>query len=98
MTFAGNDFTDSTDGATGILFDSVTGPTSIRIEDNFINFANTGALVDRGIYFSTVNYDSNNVVRLHGAFNNVIRGTTTPFYVPFGSTTGSIIVNGNRVP
>lgn len=98
ITIVGNDILDSTDGATGMLFDSVSGPTSIRIEDNFINLANSGALVDRGIYFTTVNSDTNNVVRLSGSFDNVIRGATTPFYVPFGTTTGSIIVNGNRVP
>lgn len=90
----GNKFTDTTDGATGMLFDSVTGPGAITINSNTISLANTGGLLDRGIIFSSVPTS----FQLHGTVSNTVTGADTPFFVPAGSTTGSIIVNGAAVP
>lgn len=94
VTIAKNNILDSTDGATGILFDTITGPGSVRIEDNLMDFGSSGGLLDRGIIFTSVT----NTIQLSGDFDNRILGADTPFFVPFGTTTGSIFVNGVRQP
>jgi hypothetical protein len=94
VSIANNKFTDATDGATGLLFDSVTGPGVIAINNNSFSFANTGALLDRGIIFSSVP----TTFQLQGTVSNTITGADTPFFAPANSTTGSILVNGAVKP
>ncbi len=94
VSIANNQITDFTDGATGMLFDSVTGPGVVAINGNTITLANTGALLDRGIIFSSVPAS----FQLQGTTSNTVSGADTPFFVPAGSTTGSIVVNGAAVP
>ena len=94
VSISNNTFTDSTDGATGMLFDSVTGPGVIAINGNTITLTNSGALLDRGIIFSAVP----TTFQLQGTTSNTISGADTSFLVPAGTTTGSIVVNGAAVP
>lgn len=94
VKIAKNNILDSTDGATGILFDTITGPGSVRIEDNLMDFTSSGGLLDRGIIFTSVT----DTIQLQGDFDNRIFNADTPFFVPFGTTTGSIFVNGVRMP
>ena len=85
---------DEFDGATGVLFENVAGPTRIEIEGNALDFANLGGLSDRGFIFETITGD----VTLLGATNNVVSGASTSAFVPSGRTTGSFFVNGISVP
>ena len=98
----GNTIKDTSDGGTGILFDSITGPSSIEISGNLLQFANSGALLDRGIIFSSV---VNPVVgsvtykpALSSAANNAITGADILFSIPGGTTTGFIAINGAAAP
>lgn len=89
----GNDITDSTDGATGFLFDSITVPARVTMESNFMDFANQGGLLDRGIIFTTVNPTATDFLQLSGIKPNIILDADTFFFAPPGTTTGSINVN-----
>jgi hypothetical protein len=97
----GNSIFDNTGGATGILFDSVTGPSTIAINGNTIAVPNGGG-PDRGIIFTSVTDpvvgSMTYKVNLTGTQNNSVSGTATPFAVPASTTTGSILVNGVSVP
>src|SRR5262249_15636533 len=94
VNIASNTITNSTDGTTGILFDSISGRASVTVNDSLIGLTNQGVLLDRGIIFSSVT----NTIQLFGTLNNVVQNAGTPFFAPFGSTTGSILVNGAPVP
>jgi hypothetical protein len=59
-----------------------------------MRLTNQGAFSDRGIIFSGVT----GTIQLIGAQNNVITNAATPFFVPVGTTTGSIKVDGAVVP
>lgn len=102
VNIANNAIVDTTDGATGILFDSVTGPGAITINNNAIQLANSGALLDRGIIFSSVTDATIGSVTyypsLAGTNDNQIQGADTPFFAPSGSLTGGIFVNSVAVP
>jgi hypothetical protein len=96
-----NSIFDNTGGATGILFDSVTGPSTIAINGNTIAVPNGGG-PDRGIIFTSVTDpvvgSMTYFVNLVGSQNNSVTGTATPFSVPANTTTGSILVNGAAAP
>lgn len=94
VNIASNTITNSTDGTTGILFDSITGPGSVTINDNLINLTNQGVFADRGIIFTSVT----NTIQLFGTQNNGVTNAGTPFFAPFGTTAGTILVNGSPVP
>ena len=89
-----NIITDAFDGGTGVLFESVAGPTRIEINGNDLDFANLGGLSDRGFIFETITGD----VNLVGTVDNIVGGASTPVFVPSGRTTGSFFVNGIEVP
>ncbi len=89
-----NLITDNFDGATAMLFRDVQGPSSIEFAGNEFQFANLGGLSDRGFIFETVDGD----VNLLGSVNNLVGGASTPWFVPSGSTSGTFLVNGVRVP
>lgn len=93
VNIASNTFVDTVGGATGILFDSVTGPALVTINDNLMNLKNAAG--DRGIIFSSV---TSPPITLSGTLDNVINNATTPFFVPIGTTTGEILVNGSPAP
>jgi hypothetical protein len=101
VALSGNSIFDNTGGATGILFDSVTGPSAIAINGNTIAVPNGGG-PDRGIIFTSVTDpvvgSMTYLVNLTGTQNNSVTGTATPFSVPASTTTGSILVNGVPVP
>ena len=102
VNFTGNALIDSTDGATGLLFDSITAPTSVTISNNQFQLAQNGALLTRGIIFSNVTDTTAGSVTylmtLSGSNNNIITGANTPFFVPTGTSSGQIFVNGSLVP
>jgi len=100
-----NSIQDSTDGLTGILFDSITGPGSVALSNNFISLSHNGTLLDRGIIFSNVIDTTAGStilgVSLSGTNANVIQGLQsgdTGFFVPSGTTSGQIVVNGTAMP
>lgn len=87
-----NVITDNVSSGTGILFDSITGPANVAINDNTILLLSGDANVDRGIIFNAI---PSGTVTLFGTLNNTITGATTPFSSPGGATTaGQIFVNG----
>jgi hypothetical protein len=92
VNITSNTIDDTAGGATGILFSPIAGPASLTINDNRMNMTTLG--LDRGIYFSGVT----GTLQLHGTQNNGILNASTPFFVPIGTTTGGIIVNGSVVP
>lgn len=97
VNVSSNQVINTTDGATGIYFDSVVGGGQYRIENNLINLANSGGMLDRGIFFSIVP----DVITLIGSpqTNNTVLNANTPFFAPPGSTGFSRIwVNGAPVP
>lgn len=102
VNVTGNTIIDTTDGATGILFDSITAPSTATISGNTIQLSNNGALLTQGIVFSNVTDQTSGSVttllNLSGTGNNTIQGADTPFYVPSGTTTGQISVNGTLMP
>lgn len=65
--------------------------------DNSIQLANHGGLLDQGIIFSNVT-TSDGKISLSGNANNTISNADMSFFVPSGTTNGSIQVNGNNVP
>ena len=87
-------------GATGMLFDSVTGPGSLSINGNtspcptarkrhhLFQRDGPGRL---GSMTYTVNLSGRRT-------NNIIQGAATPFSVPAATTTGGILVNGAVMP
>lgn len=87
-----NAITDNVSRGTGLLFSSITGTSSVTIDDNNIQLLSTDSLVDRGIIFNSVTGD----VEIQGTQNNIINGATTPFSAI--GTTGQIFVNGTQVP
>ncbi|HEX4072060.1 MAG TPA: right-handed parallel beta-helix repeat-containing protein [Planctomycetaceae bacterium] len=97
LDLANNYVIDSAGGATGVLFDSVTGPGSLSINGNSVDLTNHG----NGIIFSSVTAPvvsgMTYTVDLSGTTNNVIQGATTAFSAPAG-TSGTILVNGTVVP
>jgi len=88
-----NTITDSAGGATGFLFSSVTGPSTITINDNLLNMTNAGA-PDTGFFFSGLT----NTIQLMGTQNNGVNNANLPFVIPIGTTTGGFLVNGVTVP
>jgi len=92
VKIAKNTFTDAAGGATGIQFDSLTGPGSVTLNDNLMNLTSLGT--DQGIIFSSIT----NTLQLSGTDDNRIFNATTPYFIPFGTTTGTFLVNGTPVP
>ena len=87
---ASNTFTDTVGGATGVLFDSLTGPGNVTMNNNLMNMFSSGT--DQGIIFSGIT----NTIQLSGTNDNRISNAATPFFSPFGTTTGGIFVNGTE--
>jgi hypothetical protein len=102
INVTGNAIIDTTDGATGILFDSITAPSTATLSGNTIQLSNNGALLTQGVVFSSVTDQTSGSVttllNLSGSQNNTIQGADTPFYVPSGTTTGQIAINGSLMP
>ncbi|MBL8851492.1 MAG: hypothetical protein JNG89_17545, partial [Planctomycetaceae bacterium] len=94
VSILSNTLVDVGGGGTGMLFRSLDGPSTIEIEQNALDFRGAGALVDRGIIFQTIT----DTVTLKGTKLNSILNATTPFFVPAGTTTGKININGTNLP
>ena len=102
VNVTGNSIIDTTDGATGILFDSITAPSTATISGNTMQLSQNGGLLTQGIVFTSVTDQINSgvttMVNLAGTQNNVIQGAQTTFFVPTGTTTGQILINGTLMP
>jgi Right handed beta helix region len=102
VNVTGNSIIDTTDGATGIIFDSITAPSTASISGNTITLSDNGGLLTQGIVFTSVtDQTTSNVttlLNLGGTQNNTIQGADTPFYVPTGTTSGQISINGTLMP
>jgi len=83
-----------------LLVERIFGPSNVFINNNLIELiTNFDTIQERGIYFQ----DVRGVINLNGNINNTITpGTVFPFtldfFIPAGTSTGSIIVNGSPVP
>jgi hypothetical protein len=88
-----NTISDVAGGATGILFSSLTAPTTVTINGNTLNMTTVGA-PDQGIVFTGLT----GTIQLMGTQNNVITNAATPVIIPIGTTTGGFLVNGSIVP
>lgn len=102
VNVTGNAIIDTTDGATGIAFDSISAPSTATISGNTIQLSNNGSLLTQGIVFTGVTDQTNSnvtyTVNLSGTQNNTVQGADTPFYAPTGTTSGQISVNGTLMP
>jgi len=104
LSLVNNDIIASGDGGTGVQFVRTAASSSFLIEGNRIGLVDFGTSAERGIIFSQVT----GVVQLFGTINNlvVIQQNTlpgngvveTPFFMPVGSNSGRIVVNGGLVP
>jgi hypothetical protein len=101
VELSGNAIYDNTGGATGFLFDSVTGPSAISMDANSFSVPNGGG-PDRGVIFSSVTDPVSGgvtyMVSLSSSANNTITGAATPFSVPASTTTGGFLINGSTMP
>lgn len=91
---------NSFDG-TAVLFRTISGPSSVNMDGNSIVMFDDGLLPDeRGIVFQSVL----GAIQLSSAAgqNNVILPdgfvTTDPFIIPNGVSTGTLLINGVRLP
>lgn len=89
-----NVITDNFDGATAVLIRHARDESQIEIIGNELNFANLGGLSDRGFIFDSVTGD----VQLIGNTDNTVNGASEFYSIPTGTTTGSFLINGGRVP
>lgn len=91
---AGNTITDTVSAGTGINFLKITDLSRVQFDSNKIDLQSTGAAVDRGIIFSSIDGS----VQLYGTTNNIVQGATDAYYIPTGKSTGRFYVNGVLVP
>ena len=91
---------NSADG-TGVLFETISGPSSVNMDGNrIIMFDDAFLPNERGIVFQTVvggitlssTANQNNVILPQGLF------TTVPLTIPGGVSTGTFLINGFRAP
>ena len=92
-----NIVTDNVSGGTGVLFRSISGPSSVAINNNLIDLLSETAILDRGFIFSSVD-ETNGTVTLSGTYNNIVNGATQSSSVPADTTSGWFFVNGTAVP
>ncbi|MFO1020091.1 MAG: inverse autotransporter beta domain-containing protein [Planctomycetales bacterium] len=93
-----NTFTQGVDGDTGLLFHTMTAPSTVQISNNTITMYSTNSLVHRGIVFETVNSTTDDKLILQSSQNNIINGASTLMTIPAGSYTGKFLVNGSQIP
>jgi hypothetical protein len=84
---------------TGILFETISGPSTVNMDGNRIVMFDDGFLPnEQGILFQSVT----GTIALSSTRNNVVlpQGliTTRPLTIPAGVSTGSLLINGARVP
>ncbi|MBL8815471.1 MAG: right-handed parallel beta-helix repeat-containing protein [Planctomyces sp.] len=98
-----NSIIDNTDGGAGMIFTTVSQPSSFTIAGNTIGLFDAGTGIEEGILFNSVA----GTVNLFGNQNNIVAllNPNTPnafietiFTMPGGTANGTIIVNGVRVP
>lgn len=90
----GNTIRDFTGGGTGLLFDSLTGPGSVTLNNNILEMSPQTALLDRGVIFAAIPAP----IQLFGTQNNAVLNAQTVFFAPVGTTTGSVRINNTNFP
>lgn len=102
VNIVANQINDNTDGSTGVLFDSLTGPTTIGFSGNILTLGGAGGMTDRGVIFNSITNPVINgttqYVILTSAANNLITGTDTLFSKPAGTTSGFLVINSGATP
>jgi hypothetical protein len=97
VNLVSNTISDTAGGATGILFSSITGPSTITINDNLMNMTNSGA-ADTGFFFTGLSSTPSTPIQLLGTQNNGVNNAANPVVIPIGTTTGGFLVNDVVVP
>ncbi len=102
VNITGNTIVDTTDGATGVLFDTIAAPSNVAISGNTIQLSQNGAQLTSGVIFSNVTNTTQGsqsfFLNLSSAANNTISGANTTFFVPTGTTSGELLINGSPMP
>jgi hypothetical protein len=102
VNISGNTIIDTTDGATGILFDTIAASSNLAISGNTIQLSQNGGALTSGIIISnvtgTTSGSENFFLNLSSASNNTISGANTTFFVPTNTTSGEILINGTPMP
>jgi hypothetical protein len=102
VNVTGNAVVDLTDGATGMLFDTIAASSNLAVSGNTIQLAQNGAQLTSGIIISNVTGTSqggqNFFLNLSSASNNTISGANTLFFVPTNTTAGELLINGSPMP
>ena len=95
-----NQITFNATDSTAVLFRTISGPSAVNMDGNTIKLFDDGVLPnERGIIFQSVI----GTIRLSsgGNQNNVVLPTAlrvTTFSIPTGTSSGSLLINGSRVP
>ncbi|HXY37200.1 MAG TPA: hypothetical protein VEI07_23425 [Planctomycetaceae bacterium] len=102
VNITGNTIIDTTDGATGILFDTIAASSNLAVSANTIQLSQNGGELTSGIIISnvtgTTQGSENFFLNLSSASNNTISGANTIFFVPTNTTSGELLINGNQMP
>jgi hypothetical protein len=102
VNITSNAILDTTDGATGVLFDTIAASSNLAISGNTIQLAQNGAELTSGIIISNVTGTTvgseNFLLNLSSASNNTITGANTTFFVPTNTTSGELLINGSPMP
>jgi hypothetical protein len=102
VNIAGNTVIDTTDGATGMQFDTIAASSNLAVSGNTIQLSQNGAELTSGIIISnvtgTTQGSQNFFLNLSSASNNTISGANTLFFVPTNTTAGELRINGSPMP
>jgi hypothetical protein len=102
VNITGNTIVDTSDGATGILFDTIAASSNLALSGNTIQLSQNGAELTSGVIISNVTGTSNGsqsfFLDLSSASNNTISGANTVFFAPTGTTAGELLINGSPMP
>lgn len=94
-TFTGNVINGYHDLSHGILFNTISAPSSVAMNGNTMNFASINSTIHEGLTFTTVNgVTSTDKIILSGSQNNVFTGASNNFVYPAGSILGQFKLNG----
>ncbi len=102
INITGNTIVDTSDGATGMLFDTIAASSNLAVSGNTIQLSQNGAELTSGMIISNVTGTSNGsqnfFLNLSSASNNIISGANTTFFAPTGTTAGELLINGSPMP
>lgn len=90
---------DHVGGGNGLMFNNLAGQSSVQLNDNWIGPSGAGVVLNRGIYFNSID-TTNGLVTLIGqkATTNLVSSAFQPFSVPAFTTTGTFFINNLPAP